>query len=150
MPSIFLHATEIVIRYICAMAVGLVFEMITGRFINHISMYGSVMLSTLALFMIIAIPIWHLAAKLLCKRLSESLSEVTSAVVVSALIVQPLYFNLYYSNVILPTVNEYTKLQMFTWYTATTTNITMATLTALIFVFISHVAKKWKLIKASH
>lgn len=144
MSLLYSNGTELVVRYLSAISVGMLFELITGSFLNHLGMFGSTMLPTLALVSVVAIPIWHLSAKVLGRGVSTSVAEITSAIIVAALSVQPIYFNLYYSNVVLPTVNEYTKTQMLTWYTATTSNITMAILTALIFLLISHVTKRWK------
>ena len=128
---------EILIRYICAISIGLLFEWITGRFINHLGMLGTTMLPALALFMVIAIPVWQISAKLLSKRISGAAAEMITAPIIALLIIQPLYLPMYYSNVVLPTVIEATKLDMFIWYIATTSNVMMATLTALLFLALS-------------
>lgn len=144
MRILYSAGTEIVVRYLCAIGIGLLFELIAGRFINHLSMYGTTMFPTLALAMIVAIPVWHLSAKLLSKRISTYAAEITTAISIAAISIQPIYLPLYYSNIMLPTGTETSKAEMMTWYMATTSNITMATLTALLYICISHITTRWK------
>ena len=144
MSTAYSAGTEVVVRYCCAISIGLSFEFIAGRFMNHLGMLGSTMFSTLALIMVITIPMWHISAKLVSKRASKSISEIATAAIIAAISVQPIYLHLYYSNVVLPTVTEGTKNEMLTWYIATISNVTMAMLTALLYIFFLHVRQQLK------
>lgn len=144
MSTAYSAGTDVVVRYFCAISVGLLFEFITSRFMNHLGMLGSTMFPTLALIMIITIPVWHLSAKLVSKRISKSIAEIATAAILAAFSVQPIYLHLYYSNVVLPTVTEGTKNEMLTWYVATVSNVTMAMLAALLYIFFLHVRLQLK------
>ena len=141
MKSLKLAGTEIVVRYLCAICVGFIFELITGRFISHLGMFGTTMFTTMAIVMILAIPIWQLSAKLLSRKISLLAAELFTAVIIAVLLVQPIYLPLFISNVFLPTVTETTKLEMLTWYVVTTSSITMATLTTFLFIVIRNLNK---------
>ena len=141
MKSLYSEGTELAIRYLSAISVGLIFELITGRFISHLGMFGTTMFTTMAIVMILAIPIWQLSAKLLSSKISLLAAELYTAVIIAILLVQPIYLPLFISNVFLPTVNETTKLEMLTWYVVTTSSVTMATLTTFIFFVIRNVKR---------
>jgi hypothetical protein len=141
MKSLYSEGTELAIRYLSAISVGLIFELITGRFISHLGMFGTTMFTTMAIVMILAIPIWQLSAKLLSSKISLLAAELYTAVIIAILLVQPIYLPLFISNVFLPTVTETTKLEMLTWYVVTTSSVTMATLTTFLFIVIKNVNK---------
>jgi len=141
MKPLKLAGTEIVVRYLSAICVGFIFELITGRFISHLGMFGTTMFTTMAIVMILAIPIWQLSAKLLSRKISLLAAEILTAVMIAVLLVQPIYLPLFISNVFLPTVTETTKLEMLTWYVVTTSSVTMAILTTFLLIAISNMKK---------
>ena len=139
MKSLYSEGTELAIRYLSAIGVGFIFELITGRFISHLGMFGTTMFTTIAIVMILAIPIWQLSAKLLSRKISLLAAEILTAVIIAVLLVQPIYLPLFTSNVFLPTLTETTKLEMLTWYVVTISSVTMATLTTFLFIVIRNV-----------
>ena len=142
MKNIFLLGAEIAVRYFLAFVVGLVFMQMTGRFMNHLNMTGSILFPNLALLMFIQVPIWMLLARLLTRKISFTMAEISSAALVGLIAAQPWYFPRYWHYVRLPTVDAGTKNEMMVWYVAWTSNFTMAIFTAFLFISITWIFKK--------
>ena len=113
-------------------------------------MQGKILPYDLGLFMFVEVPAWMLLVWL-CKPFAKGpLVEIVIAGFVAIAIAQFHYFDLFWQNFILPTVDPSTKVVMLFWYVATVTNYMLATLTAILFCILHGVWIKRKARIAGH
>jgi len=140
---------ELVGRYACALIVGLIYlqfnGMVAGRFMSHLGMQGKILPYDLGLFMLLEVPAWMLFVWLLKPLIKGPVIEIVTAGLVAIATAQFLYFDVFWQNFILPTVDPSTKGVMLLWYVATTTNYMLATLAAILFCSLHGLWTKSKL-----
>jgi hypothetical protein len=140
---------ELVGRYACAFIVGLIYlqfnGMVISRFMTHLGMQGTILPYDLGLFMFLEVPAWMLFVWLLKPLTTGPVIEIVTAGFVAIATAQFLYFDVFWHNFILPTVDSSTKGVMLLWYVATTTNYMLATLAAILFCSLHALWTKLKL-----
>lgn len=139
MKYVFTLGTEIVLRYLSAFAIGMLFAWVARRFLNHLGMIGDLIFTNLALISILSIPLWWGLAKRLARKYSLVSSELISAGIIGLLSPQPIYLTLYTQYAFLPSVDEFTKTNMLTWYVATLSSFSISILSAGLFLAVSNV-----------
>jgi hypothetical protein len=129
--------TELFTRYASAIIVGLGFlafsSLVADRFMNHLGMQGSILPYELGLLMLFEVPVWMLLAWLFKPIAKGPVVEIVIAGLVAIAMAQFLYFDVFWTNFILPTVDPSTKGMMLLWYVATVTNYMLATLAAILY-----------------
>lgn len=123
---------ELLVRYACAVVIGLVFLLfdwhVASRFLNHLGMHGILLVYELSILMLFAVPAWMLLVGLLKFVVKGPALEIVIAGLVAIAAAQFHYFDLFWQNFILPTVDSGTKGEMLIWYVAMVTNYMLATM----------------------